>query len=193
MTGFNSKRQQQQCGFPSHHTTSTLSPPSKGCKKMKEEDDSRCVGDEGCEITKIKGKGVKGQNVVATVDENEKQMKNATNVSSRQDDAEMKLEDVAKMSIQSQSEPQPQRGMRAVMCTTSAEAKQDVNDESGRLAASKSEVEQHLLLPSKQAIYGNGENYTEEPTSEKKTVSSNVDHQTEVLRVHFYCSVSSLM
>ncbi len=185
MTGFNSKRQQQQRGFPSHHTTSTLSPPSKGCKKGKEEEDSRCV-DDGCEI-------MKGQNVVATIDENKKQIKNAKNVSSHQDDAGTKLEDVAKMSIQSQSEPRPQRGVRAVMCTASTEAKQDVNDESGRLAASKSEVEQHLLLPSKQAVYGSRENYKEEPTLEKKTVSSNVDYQTEVLRVYFYCSVSSLM
>ncbi len=188
MTGFSNKRQQR--GFPSHRTTPALSPLSKGSKKGKEEDVSLCAGDDGHNIMKTKGK----QDVVETIDENKAQMKNATNISSHQDDTGTMVENVAEMSIQAQSETQPQRGVSAVMCPTSAESKQDVNNESGRLATStKFEVDHHLLLPSKQEAYVNGENCREGPMLEKKTVSCNVDHQIEVLRVYFYCSVSSLL
>ncbi len=184
MTGYSSKRQ-PQWQSPSHHT-STFSPPSKGCKKGKGEEDAR-VGGDCCEIMKTKRKGVKGQDVSA-IDENKKQMKNAADDVSSQDDAGMKPEDVAKLSIQSQSELQPPRGMGRTAACISAEAKKDVDDESGRLAVSKAEVER-LLLPSKQAAYGNGENYREEPTLPEKTVSPNVD-QAEVGSYLYSCSFS---
>ncbi len=175
MVSFSSKRQSQ---FPRHHT-STARFPSKGYKKGDEEGE-RVGGGDNCEI--MKRKDVNEEDV-ATVGQSKKQVKNASDDVSSQDDAGMEPEDVEKLSIQSQSEFQPLlRGMCTAPVCISAEDKKDIHDESGRLVAvSKAEVE-CLLLSSKQAAYGNGE----KRTPQEKTVSLNVHEEVEVGSCLYY-------
>ncbi len=183
MNGFDATRQKHR--FPGHHTTTcTLNPPSKGYIKGKDGDERVIV--DGCEI-------MKGNDITSVDEKSKKQtIRNATGASSQDDDdtgIKLKPEDntAAKLSIQSQSGPQPPKGTHGITCKP-AEAKKDVNDKSGRIAMSKAEAEVgHLLLPSKQAAYGDRENDRDEPKLEKTTVSPNI-YQAEV-GCYFYCSL----